>query len=164
LSRFIKLSLSSQIPPELTKLQHKPSHVRFYRDYSIADFSFCAFFTAVATYFAFLSPARAGVCEEFSHHPELMRNMLEMGLSLENCELWLERAVFAGLAFMFVIMVIRVSSITSSFLLCIYSPRFSCISSSQSQIITLISQGTIIITNPDCLALQHFARHHRHIP
>ncbi|KAF9559661.1 hypothetical protein CPC08DRAFT_637541 [Agrocybe pediades] len=86
---------------------HKPSHVRFYRDYSIADFSFCAFFTALATYAAFLSPARAGVCEAFSHHPELMRDMLEMGLNLENCEQWLERAVFAGLAFLFVVMVIR---------------------------------------------------------
>ncbi|KJA29683.1 hypothetical protein HYPSUDRAFT_31651 [Hypholoma sublateritium FD-334 SS-4] len=88
-------------------LKHKPSHVRFYRDYSIADFSFCAFFTAVATYGAFLGPARAGLCEELSHHPELMRDVLEMGLNLENCELWLERAVFAGLAFMLVIMVIR---------------------------------------------------------
>ncbi|KAF8956703.1 hypothetical protein BDZ97DRAFT_1850141 [Flammula alnicola] len=87
--------------------QHKPSHVRFYRDYSIADFSFCAIFTALATYGAFLSPARAGVCEEFSHHPELMRDMLEVGLNIENCELWLERAVFAGLAFLVVIMAIR---------------------------------------------------------
>jgi len=99
-----------------TKPQHKPSHVRFYRDYSIADFSFCAFLTALVTYGAFLSPARAGVCEEFSHHPELMRDMLEIGLSVENCELWLERAVFAGLAITFVIMVIRVSFLTSSFL------------------------------------------------
>ncbi|KDR84151.1 hypothetical protein GALMADRAFT_56136 [Galerina marginata CBS 339.88] len=88
-------------------LKHKPSLVRFYRDYSIADFSFCAFFTALATYAAFLRPARAGLCEEFSHHPELMRDMLEIGLNLENCELWIERAVFAGLAVMFVIMVIR---------------------------------------------------------
>ncbi|KAH9482328.1 hypothetical protein JR316_0004426 [Psilocybe cubensis] len=90
-------------------LKHKPSHVRFYRDYSIADFSFCAFFAALATYGAFLGPARAGVCEEFSHHPELMRDMLEIGLSLENCELWIERAVYAGLAVIFVVMIIRVS-------------------------------------------------------
>ncbi|KAF8961056.1 hypothetical protein BDZ97DRAFT_1830053 [Flammula alnicola] len=88
-------------------LKHKPKHVRFYRDYSIADFSFCAIFTALATYGAFLSPARAGVCEEFSHHPDLMRDMLEVGLNIENCELWLERAVFAGLAFLVVIMAIR---------------------------------------------------------
>ena len=63
----------------------------------------------MATYGAFLGPARTGVCEELSHHPELMRDVLEMGLNLENCELWLERAVFAGLAFMLVIIVIRVS-------------------------------------------------------
>lgn len=84
-----------------------PSYVRFYRDYSIADFSFCAFSAALATYGAFNSTARAGVCEEFSHHPELMRDMLEMGLTLENCERWLERAVLAALAVLFIVMVIR---------------------------------------------------------
>jgi len=34
--------------------------------------------------------------------------MLELGLNLENCELWLERAVVAILFVMFVIMVVRV--------------------------------------------------------
>jgi len=97
--------------------QNKSSHVRFYRDYSIADFSFCAFSLILATYGAFLDPARAGICEEFSHHPELMRNMLEMGLNLENCERWLERAVFAVLAVLFVIMVVRVSPSPPLFLL-----------------------------------------------
>ena len=38
-----------------------------------------------------------------------MDYMQEMGLSLENCELWLERVVFAVLAVLFVIMIIRVS-------------------------------------------------------
>jgi len=85
----------------------KSSYLRFYRDYSIADFSFCAFSLVLATYAAFLGPARAGVCEELSHHPELMRDMLEMGLNLENCERWLERAVFAVLAVLFVVMVVR---------------------------------------------------------
>jgi len=33
--------------------------------------------------------------------------MLEMGLNLENCERWLERAVFAALVVLFVIMVVR---------------------------------------------------------
>jgi len=46
----------------------------------------------------------------------MMRDMLEIGLNLENCEQWLERAVFAGLAFMFVIMVIRVSILFLYFL------------------------------------------------
>ncbi|KAF9534639.1 hypothetical protein CPB83DRAFT_842656 [Crepidotus variabilis] len=88
-------------------LKSKASHVRFYRDYSIADFAFSTTSTLLASYAAFLGPARAGICEEFSHHPELMRDMLEMGLNLENCELWLERAVFAMIAVMFVIMVVR---------------------------------------------------------
>ena len=35
--------------------------------------------------------------------------MLEMGLNLENCERWLERAVLVVLAVLFVIMVVRVS-------------------------------------------------------
>ncbi|EDR12231.1 uncharacterized protein LACBIDRAFT_292726 [Laccaria bicolor S238N-H82] len=94
--------------PSFLLLPHIPSYVRFYRDYSIADFSFCAFSAALATYGAFNSTARAGVCEEFSHHPELMRDMLEMGLTLENCERWLERAVLAALAVLFIVMVIRV--------------------------------------------------------
>lgn len=89
--------------------QNKPSYVRFYRDYSIADFAFCAFTLILFTYATFLGPARAGVCEEFSHHPELMRYMQEMGLNLENCERWLERAVSAVLVVLFVIMIIRVS-------------------------------------------------------
>ena len=38
-----------------------------------------------------------------------MRDMLEMGLNLENCERWLERAVLVVLAVLFVIMVVRVS-------------------------------------------------------
>ena len=102
------------IPP--SQPQHKPSLVRFYRDYSIADFSFSAFFTALATYGAFLGPARVGICEELSRHPDLMRNLTEIGLNLENCELWLSRAVFVGLAVMFFIMVIRVSVLSSSVL------------------------------------------------
>lgn len=93
----------------LSILQGKRSHVRFYRDYSIADFVFCSVSAMTASYAAFLGPARAGVCEELSRHPEIMRDMLELGLNLENCELWLERAVFAIVAIMFVVMIVRVS-------------------------------------------------------
>ncbi|KAF8239000.1 hypothetical protein L208DRAFT_173834 [Tricholoma matsutake] len=88
-------------------LKNKPSFLRFYRDYSIADFSFTTFFTAVATYASFHTAARTGVCEELSRHPELLRDMLEMGLNLENCERWLERAVLAFVAVMVVVIVIR---------------------------------------------------------
>jgi hypothetical protein len=38
-----------------------------------------------------------------------MRYMQEMGLNLENCERWIERALFAVLTVLFVIMIIRVS-------------------------------------------------------
>jgi hypothetical protein len=98
-------------------LQSKPSFVRFYRDYSIADFSFTTFFTALTTYAAFHTAARTGVCEELSRHPELLRDMLEMGLNLENCERWLERAVLAFVAMMVVVIVVRVRHFDSFFML-----------------------------------------------
>jgi hypothetical protein len=81
--------------------------VRFYRDYSIADFSFCTFFTMITIYGAFHTSASATVCEELSHHPDLMREVLEMGLSVENCEQWLERAVLGFVAFMIILVIIR---------------------------------------------------------
>ncbi|KAF5388404.1 hypothetical protein D9615_000652 [Tricholomella constricta] len=88
-------------------IKSKPALVRFYRDYSIADFSFCTFATLVTTYAVFHASARAAICEELSHHPELLHDLMEMGLNLENCERWLERAVLAFVALMFVIIVIR---------------------------------------------------------
>ncbi|RXW25471.1 hypothetical protein EST38_g403 [Candolleomyces aberdarensis] len=94
-------------------LKNKPTYIRFYRDYSIADFCFCAFFIALATYGSFAGQTRAGVCEHFSHYPELMRDMLEMGLSIENCEQWLERAVVAFLAVLFIIMAVRLHFLLS---------------------------------------------------
>jgi hypothetical protein len=89
-------------------VQNKASLVRFYRDYSIADYFFCTLVTLGATYAAFMGSARAGICEEFSHHPELMHDMLEMGLNLENCEHWLARAIVALIGAMFILLVIRV--------------------------------------------------------
>lgn len=84
-----------------------PSFVRFYRDYSIADFSFCAFFTLAGAYAAFRTSIRTSVCEELSRQPELMRYMVDMGLNLENCELWFERAIMAVMGIMAVLIVIR---------------------------------------------------------
>jgi len=89
-----------------------PSFVRFYRDYSIADFAFVTFGTLFIGYSSFRTPyVRASVCEELSRHPDLMRDMVEMGLSLENCELWFERAVVAGGGVMFILMVIRIHTL-----------------------------------------------------
>jgi len=88
-------------------LKAKVPHLRFYRDFSIADFAFCTASAIFATYAAFVGRARATLCEELSHHPDLMREMLEMGLNLENCEIWLERAVFAIVAIMLVATLVR---------------------------------------------------------
>jgi len=87
--------------------KNKSHYVRFYRDYFIADFSFCTFFTLVTIYGVYHTSAHATVCEELSRHPDLMREVLEMGLSVENCEQWLERAVLGFVAFMIILVIIR---------------------------------------------------------
>ena len=57
----------------------------------------------------FLHPHRARVCEELNRQPEFMRDLVEMGINLEDCELWFERAVLATLALVVILVVIRVS-------------------------------------------------------
>lgn len=99
-------------------VQSKASLVRFYRDYSIADLSFCAIATLGGSYAAFMSSTRAILCEEFSRHPELMRDMLEMGLSSENCEHWLARAMTVLIGAMVVILVVRVCVIAFDLIDC----------------------------------------------
>lgn len=90
-------------------LQSIPSFVRFYRDYSIADFAFMTVSTLVVSYTSYSNKyVRTGVCEELSRHPDLMRDMVEMGLNVENCELWFERAVVGIIGIMFILIVIRV--------------------------------------------------------
>jgi len=88
-------------------LKSKPTYVRFYRDSCIADLVFTVFFTVVGAYFSFQQNVRTAVCEELSKQPELLRDMVEMGLSLENCELWFERAVMASVVIVMVIVVCR---------------------------------------------------------
>ena len=101
--------LSDDTPPP----QHVRLFVRIYRDYSIADFVFVTLATLSVSYTTFSQPyVRSSVCEELSRHPELMRDMGEMGLSLENCEQWFERAVVAVLGIMFILIVVRVSIIS----------------------------------------------------
>lgn len=102
---FLTLVFRTTDPPNKQSI---PSFVRFYRDYSIADFAFSTFFTLVGAYAAFRTSVRAVVCEELSRQPDLMRGMAEMGLNLENCELWFERAVMAFMVFMVVLTVVRV--------------------------------------------------------
>ncbi|KAL6309586.1 hypothetical protein BKA93DRAFT_814527 [Sparassis latifolia] len=88
--------------------KNSPSFVRFYRDYSIGDFVFTTAGTLFLSYASFSRPyVRTSVCEEISRHPELIRDLSEMGLTLENCELWFERAVLAVMGMMFILIVIR---------------------------------------------------------
>ncbi|KAI0736156.1 hypothetical protein C8Q72DRAFT_908166 [Fomitopsis betulina] len=89
-----------------------PSFVRFYRDYSIADSAFMIVSTLVVSYTSYSNKyVRTGVCEELSRHPELMRDMVEMGLNVENCELWFERAVVGIIGIMFILIVIRLHTL-----------------------------------------------------
>ncbi|KZT72482.1 hypothetical protein DAEQUDRAFT_735913 [Daedalea quercina L-15889] len=89
-----------------------PSFVRFYRDYSIADFAFITVSTLAVSYTTYSTPyLRTGVCEELSRHPDLMRDMVEMGLNVENCELWFERAVVGIIGMLFILIVIRLHTL-----------------------------------------------------
>lgn len=88
-------------------VKSKPTLVKFYRDYSIADFSFCAFITLIIGYGIFQPNLPFGVCEGLSQHPDLMRDMTELGLSSENCERWFKRASLAFLAVMLIVLVAR---------------------------------------------------------
>jgi hypothetical protein len=91
-------------------VQNVPEYVRFYRDFSVADFTSCTIFTAVVTYASFsYHSVRSRICEELSRHGDLMRDLAEIGLSPENCEPWLERAIMVFVGAMFVVIVVRVS-------------------------------------------------------
>ena len=71
-----------------------PAYLRFYRDFSVADFAFCTISTVFVTYTSFSCYSiRSMICEELSRHGDLMRDLAEIGLSPENCEQWFERAV-----------------------------------------------------------------------
>lgn len=52
---------------------------------------------------------RTFICEQLSRQPDLMRDMAEMGLSIENCEPWFEKAVGVMMMAMLVHIIIRVS-------------------------------------------------------
>jgi len=86
----------------------KPSYLRFYRDFSVADFTFCTISTVFVTYASFSCYSiRSTICEELSRHGDLMRDLAEMGLSPETCEQWFERAVVVFVGVMFIIIVLR---------------------------------------------------------
>jgi len=85
-----------------------PSYVRFYRDFSVADFAFCTISTFFVTYASFsYYSIRSRICEELSRHADLMRDLAETGFSPENCEQWFERAVVVFIGIMFIIIILR---------------------------------------------------------
>jgi len=85
-----------------------PAYVRFYRDFSVADFAFCTISTLFVTYASFsYYSVRSRICEELSRRGDLMRDLAEVGLIPENCEQWFEKAAVVFVGVMFVIIVIR---------------------------------------------------------
>ncbi|KIK67584.1 hypothetical protein GYMLUDRAFT_36321 [Collybiopsis luxurians FD-317 M1] len=88
-------------------VKSKRSLVKFYRDYSIADFSFCAFITLIIGYGIFQPTLSVSVCEGLSQHPDFMRDLAELGLSSENCERWFRRSSLIFLAIMLIVLVAR---------------------------------------------------------
>ena len=142
-------------------LQNILSYIRFFRDYSIADFAFMLLSACTVSYASFSSATlRAGVCEELGRQPELMRDLSDSGLNLENCEYWFDRAVFAVLGAIVMFVVIRVSNAQRSAVrtpLTPFSTSSSYTSSSLSQSIT-ISCGA---TNRVRVSSQTFALGHQ---
>ena len=73
---------------------------------------FITFSAASGAYAASTNPSfRTGLCEELSRQPDLMRDILDMGFNLENCEAWFERVFLVIMALTVVVIIIRVSQI-----------------------------------------------------
>lgn len=88
-------------------VRSKPSFVRIYRDYIVGDFVFGTLFAAIGSYAAFRPTVRSNICELLSRQPDMLRDFIDLGLTLENCEPWFERGVFAFMVILIVITVIR---------------------------------------------------------
>ena len=54
---------------------------------------------------------RNGLCEELSRHDEVMMDLAELGITLENCEQWSQRAVLAVVSLLILLHLIRVSDV-----------------------------------------------------
>ncbi|KAG9317739.1 hypothetical protein JVU11DRAFT_1956 [Chiua virens] len=85
-----------------------PSFVRIYRNYVIGDFAFCTLFTVLASSAAVDPAARAQVCEQVARQPDLLRDVIDLGLTLENCEQWIERGIMAFMAVFLLRTVVRI--------------------------------------------------------
>ena len=90
--------------------QSIPSFVRFCRDYSIADLFFVIFAAISGAYvISTNSSIRTGLCEDVSSQPDFIRDLVDMGFNLENCEVWFERAVIGLMTVSAVVIIVRVS-------------------------------------------------------
>ncbi|KIJ20475.1 hypothetical protein PAXINDRAFT_127323, partial [Paxillus involutus ATCC 200175] len=85
-----------------------PSFVRIYRNYLIGDFAFFSLFAGLASSAAFDPASRSNVCEQISRHPDLLRDIIDLGLTLENCEQWFEHGLMSLLAVLVLVTLIRV--------------------------------------------------------
>ncbi|KAG1815758.1 uncharacterized protein BJ212DRAFT_1481514 [Suillus subaureus] len=118
----------------------KASFVRIYRDYIVGDFVFGTLFAAIGSYAAFRPTVRSNVCELLSRQPDILRDFIDLGLTLENCEPWFERGVFAFMVVLIIITVIRLHFVLAlssyysilirhqDFRLPSHTPHYSCAS------------------------------------
>lgn len=91
-----------------------PSFVRFCRDYSIADLFFIVFAAISGAYvISTNSSIRTGLCEDVSSQPDFIRDLVDMGFNLENCEIWFERAVIGLMTLSAVVILVRVHFVIS---------------------------------------------------
>lgn len=68
-------------------------------------------FSTLIFAFACVQPTlRGAVCEELSRQPELMRNLMDTGLTIENCDMYFERGVVGVVGIMSVLLICRVSA------------------------------------------------------
>ncbi|KAI0036031.1 hypothetical protein K488DRAFT_41958 [Vararia minispora EC-137] len=89
-------------------LKRYPRCVRFWRDFSIADFACTTTTTVFAVYAASrYYDLRNDLCEELSRHDDVMMDLAELGITLENCEQWSQRAILAVVSLLVFLHLIR---------------------------------------------------------
>ncbi|KAB5595548.1 hypothetical protein CTheo_1009 [Ceratobasidium theobromae] len=88
-------------------LKRLPAHVRVFRDYSIADLIFVTLSTLMFAFACVQPTLRGAVCEELLRQPELMRSLIDAGLTIENCDVYFERGVIGVVGIMSVLLICR---------------------------------------------------------
>ncbi|KAG8965923.1 hypothetical protein FRC03_012759 [Tulasnella sp. 419] len=89
-------------------LKRRTSNLRLFRDYSIADLAFGFTCTTLFTFASTQPSVRSMLCEELSRQPDLLRSLSESaGLTVENCEGFIDKAVVGVVLALFVGLFIR---------------------------------------------------------